>query len=88
MKKRSNFSILIGSLTKIVVSNKYRCGEDAIISYLTNDRSDICHYCVSDKRGIGSQISTFHTLILGLFVSQFGVPIGGGIIRQADLINH
>ena len=54
---------------EIAISYEDGCGEDAILRYLTNLRSDFCHDHAIYKLGLGSHIGTVHTLIRGVFVS-------------------
>ena len=72
----------------ITVSDEYRYNEDAILNCLTNERSDLCHDHVINKRGLGSQISTVHTLICGVFVIRVDIPRGGWSVRESDSIDH
>ena len=73
---------------KIAVYEKDGCGKDAILSYMTNERSDFCHDRVICKNGLGSHIGTLHTLIIGLFVIQVDIPRGGDSTREAELIDN
>ena len=72
----------------INVSDEDRCSKDAIIVCLTNERSDFCHDRVINKRGLGSQIGTFHTLIHGVFVSWVDIHRGGWRVRESNSINN
>ena len=55
---------------------------------MTNERSEFFHDCVIKKGGMGYQIGTDYTLILGVFVSQDDVPRGGGSIMEYESINN
>ena len=71
----------------ITVSDEYRYNEDAILNCLTNERSDLCHDHVINKRGLGSQLNTVHTMIHGVFVSWVVISRGGWSVRVSDLID-
>ena len=72
----------------ISVADEDGCGKENILRCLTNYRSGFCNDRVIEKRGLGSQIGTFHTLILEVFLSRVDVPRGGGSMRGYESINH
>ena len=73
---------------RIAVADEDGCSEYNILVCLTNEISDLFHYCVINKRSLGSQLGTAHTLLRGVFLVRVDFLRGWWSMREAESIDH